>query len=100
MTNSFDPVVQRLVDIVGKALPHAEPRELYWGYHFFSGALMLTLSETDRINRLSKGLCDSTDIASIEPRLIEFAAAGFRQVCARQETRPMARVRRNKTADT
>lgn len=42
---------------------------------------MLTLSETDRINRLSKGLCDSTDVASIEPRLIEFAAAGFKRVC-------------------
>lgn len=84
MTNSFDPVVQRLIDIIGKALPHAKPRELYWSYHFFSGALMLTLSETDRINRLSKGLCQSDDVAAIEPRLIEFAAAGFRQVCERK----------------
>lgn len=58
----------------------ATPSDLYWGYHFFSGALMLTLSETDRINRLSKGLCVSTDIAAIEPRLIEFGAAGFRQM--------------------
>lgn len=91
MTNSFDPVVQRLIDIIGKALPDATPRELYWGYHFFSGALMLTLSETDRINRLSKGLCDSTDIAAIEPRLIEFAAAGFQRVCAATPGREPAR---------
>jgi len=83
MTNSFDPVVQRLIDIIGKALPHAKPAELYWAYHFFSGALMLILSETDRINRLSKGLCLSTDVQAIEPRLIEFAAAGFHRVCAR-----------------
>lgn len=87
MTNSFDPVVQRLIDIIGKALPEAKPSELYWSYHFFSGALMLTLSETDRIDRLSKGACRSTDIAAIEPRLIEFAAAGFHRVCARDGSR-------------
>lgn len=82
MTNSFDPVVQRLIDIIGKAIPTAKPAELYWAYHFFSGALMLTLSETDRIDRLSKGLCKSTDVRSIEPRLIEFASAGFTRLCA------------------
>jgi AcrR family transcriptional regulator len=82
MTNSFDPVVQRLIDIIGKAMPKATPEDLYWSYHFLSGALVLTLSETDRIDRLSKGKCRSTDIAAIEPRLVEFAAAGFRSVCA------------------
>jgi AcrR family transcriptional regulator len=82
MTNSFDPVVQRLIDLIGKALPDAKPENLYWSYHFLSGALVLTLSETDRIDRLSKGRCHSTDIAAIEPRLIQFAAAGFRQVTA------------------
>lgn len=81
MTNSFDPVVRRLIELVGKALPEARAQDLYWGYHFLSGALMLTLSETDRIDRLSEGACRSTDIAAIEPRLVEFAAAGFRQVC-------------------
>jgi AcrR family transcriptional regulator len=82
MTQSFDPVIQRLIAIVGKALPGSRPENLYWGYHFLSGALLLTLSETDRIDRLSKGKCRSTDIAAIEPRLIQFAAAGFRQVCS------------------
>lgn len=81
MTRSFDPVIQRLIDIIRKALPGASEVNLYWGYHFLSGALLLTLSETDRIDRLSKGKCRSTDIAAIEPRMIQFAAAGFRSVC-------------------
>jgi AcrR family transcriptional regulator len=99
MTNSFDPVVQRLIDIVGKALPDADPRELYWSYHFFSGALMLTLSETDRVTRLSKGLCNSRDVAAIEPRLIEFAAAGFQRVCAAsRSTAPKANRSRSKSS--
>jgi AcrR family transcriptional regulator len=81
MTRSFDPVIQRLIDIIRKALPNASDVNLYWAYHFLSGALLLTLSETDRIDRLSKGKCRSTDIAAIEPRMVEFAAAGFRSVC-------------------
>lgn len=81
MTRSFDPVIQRLIEIVRKALPDATDVDLYWAYHFLSGALLLTLSETDRIDRLSKGKCRSTDIAAIEPRMIQFAAAGFRSIC-------------------
>jgi hypothetical protein len=81
MTRSFDPVIQRLIDIIRKALPEASEVNLYWAYHFLSGALLLTLSETDRIDRLSKGKCRSTDIAAIEPRMVQFAAAGFRRVC-------------------
>jgi AcrR family transcriptional regulator len=81
MTKSFDPVIERLIDLIARALPHAQKHDLYWAYHFLSGALLLTLSETDRIDRLSKGVCRSTDVAAIEPRLVGFAAAGFRQVC-------------------
>jgi AcrR family transcriptional regulator len=82
MTRSFDPVIERLIGIIRRALPGAKDVELYWAYHFLSGALLLTLSETDRIDRLSNGQCRSTDIAAIEPRLVAFAAAGFRKVCA------------------
>lgn len=83
MTKSFDPVIQRLITIIRKAMPDVAEEDLYWSYHFLSGALLLTLSETDRIDRLSNGKCRSTDIAAIEPRLIEFAAAGFGRLCNR-----------------
>jgi AcrR family transcriptional regulator len=85
MTRSFDPVIERLIQVIRKALPHAHEEDLYWGYHFLSGALTLTISETDRIDRLSKGKCRSTDIAAIEPRMVAFAAAGFRQVCGKRK---------------
>lgn len=82
MTRSFDPVILRLIDVIRKALPGAREEDLFWGYHFLAGALMLTLSETDRINRLSAGICRSDDIPAIEPRMIAYAAAGFRRLCA------------------
>ncbi len=83
MTRSFDPVIQRLIVVIRRAMPKAREVDLYWAYYFLSGALIMTLSETDRIDRLSQGICRSTDIQSIEPRMVEFAAAGFRQVCGR-----------------
>ena len=87
MTRSFDPVIQRLISIIRKALPGVADEELYWSYNFLSGALLLTLSETDRIDRLSNGKCRSTDVAAIEPRLIAFAAAGFERVCKSRKRR-------------
>lgn len=78
----FDPVVQKLIGILRIALPDANPADLYCCYNFLSGALTLTLSQTGRVDRLSGGLCRSSDIAFIQPRLLEFAAAGFRSVTA------------------
>lgn len=82
----FDPVVQRLIEIVQKALPDAKLADLYCCYNLLSGALTLTLSQTGRVDRLSGGLCRSSDVAFIQPRLLEFAAAGFRRVCTRNPT--------------
>ncbi len=84
MTRSFDPVIQRLISIIRRALPDAREEDLYWAYHFLSGALVLTVAGTDRIDRLSGGICHSTDIAVAESRMVEFAAAGFKRVCQKR----------------
>ena len=78
----FDPLVERLVGILKRALPDASVADLYWCFQFLTGSLTLTLSRTGRIDRLSSGLCHSDDLGAIEPRLIEYCAAGIRHVCA------------------
>jgi len=82
MTQSFDPVVQKLIDGLRRAFPMAREEDLYWGYSFLSGALILTLAQTDRIDRLSGGLCRSGDVDQLLPRMIAFAAEGFRRICS------------------
>jgi AcrR family transcriptional regulator len=82
MTRFFDPVVQRFIDAIRKALPDASDRDVYWAYHFLSGALTLTFAETGRIDKLSGGACKSSDLASVHERLVPFCAAGFRALCA------------------
>ncbi len=79
----FDPLVHRLITVVKRALPNAKEEELFWSFHFLTGSLTLALSRTGRLDRVSGGLCRSDDLASIEPRMIEYCAAGFRSVCLR-----------------
>lgn len=81
MDQHFDPVVLRLIGLLKKALPHASEEDIFWGYHFVSGALMLTLARTGRIDKLSGGLCKSDDYAAVKARMAHFMAAGFHKIC-------------------
>ena len=87
MDEHFDSVVLRLVDILEKAMPDCSREDIFWGYHFVTGALMLTLARTGRIDRLSGGLCQSEDFEAIKLRIATFMAAGFHAIC---KSRPAA----------
>jgi AcrR family transcriptional regulator len=73
----FDPVVLKLVSILKRALPDYSDEDIFWGYHFVTGALMNTLARTGRIDRLSGGVCHSDDFDAVKKRLARFMAAGF-----------------------
>ncbi|MEI9852406.1 MAG: TetR/AcrR family transcriptional regulator [Sphingomonas sp.] len=81
MDEHFDPVVLRLIGLLQKALPECAAKDIFWGYHFVTGALMLTLARTGRIDKLSGGLCRSDDFVAVKERMASFMAAGFLQIC-------------------
>lgn len=85
MDKHFDPVVLRLIDLLKKALPGCAEEDIFWGYHFVTGALLLTLARTGRIDKLSGGLCKSDDFAAVKARMAAFMAAGFKEVCKVRE---------------
>jgi len=91
MTRHYDPVVQRFIEAIRLALPGCDDRDLYWAYHFLSGALTLTFAETGRIDKLSGGVCRSSDLDSVHRRLVPFCAAGFRALCSTHARRPRVR---------
>ena len=86
MDEHFDPVVLRLIELLQRALPHCSRADIFWGYHFVTGGLMLTLARTGRIDKLSGGLCRSDDFQAVKERMAAFMAAGFRAICKDQET--------------
>lgn len=81
MDQHFDPVVLRLIELLKTALPDCAEADIFWGYHFVTGALMLTLARTGRIDKLSGGACKSDDFPAVKARMATFMAAGFMSVC-------------------
>ncbi len=81
MTRYFDPLVSRFLDALRKALPDCKEEDLFWSYHFLSGALTLTFAETGRLDNLSDGLCHSSDMEAAKARMARFIAAGFLAIC-------------------
>jgi len=88
MDEHFDPVVLRLIDLINRSLPKADKIDVFWGYHFVTGALMLTLARTGRIDKLSGGLCKSEDFVAVKERMATFMAAGFNAICTPKDTGP------------
>ena len=84
MDEHFDPVVLRLIELLKLALPGCSAEDIFWGYHFATGALVLTLARTGRIDKLSGGICQSEDFAAVKERMARFLAAGFLAICAKQ----------------
>ena len=82
MSQLFDELVQEFIDALKKALPGARDEDIFWCYHNLSGALTLTLANTGRIDKLSRGRCRSADFQAAYDHMIPFTAAGFRRVCA------------------
>lgn len=76
----MDPVVTRLIDLLRKAMPDMSDEDIFWSYQFVSGALMMTLARTGRIDKLSGGLCHSDDFEAVKERMATFMAGGFRAV--------------------
>lgn len=87
MPRLYDKLVAEFIDALRLALPKAADEDIWWCYHYLSGALTLTLAQTGRIDILSKGKCLSTDFDAAYEHMIPFVAAGFREVCQKSGKR-------------
>lgn len=77
MAQHFDPLIRKFLDALRLAMPGMDEKDLYWGYHCFSGALTLALAQTGRIDFLSGGVCRSEDLADACEHMVPFITGGF-----------------------
>ena len=77
MTSHFDTLIAKFIDALRLALPGVRDKDLYWAYHMLTGALTLTMADTGRIDRLSGGICHSSDAPDAYAHLVDFFARGF-----------------------
>ena len=74
----FRDLKDRFVAAFHRALPELSEEELYWRLHFLVGAMAQTMGEPDRLQIMSEGLCDPTDVDGTIRRIVPFLAAGLR----------------------
>ncbi len=74
----FDATSRRFVAALAHCLPHLSQAEVFWRFDFLLGALYYTMATPGRIEHLSDGLCDATDIDTVIMQMVPFLAAGFR----------------------
>lgn len=86
MTSNFDPASRRVIALMRRILPDADEHEIYWAYHYFTGAFTFSVGQTGRIDILSDGKVSSLDFLEIADRLVITLAAGMRALCMRDPT--------------
>jgi AcrR family transcriptional regulator len=94
MRETFDVAVHRFIDMLKKLAPEAPPKEIYWFYHHVAGSFAVALAQTGRIDSISGGLCESSDMMAVLDSMVRVFSAGFEAVKARSGEAKRRRPRR------
>ncbi|WP_051237660.1 TetR/AcrR family transcriptional regulator [Ottowia thiooxydans] len=77
----YDATAQHFVRALMAATPGLSQQDAYWRYAFAIGAMHYIVSESDaghhRLQRISGGVCDTSDPDAILSQLVAFVVAGF-----------------------
>jgi hypothetical protein len=84
--NLFGETVTRFGRAFRRAVPEIPEIERAWRVHFCVGAMIHTMSDSDKLKRFSNGLCDASDTENAIERMVQFCAAGMRAHVTERET--------------
>ncbi len=62
--------LQRFAVALRNALPEREEVDIYWGLHFALAMIRQTVTDNERLRKLSGGLCDTSDTDDIIRRIV------------------------------
>lgn len=74
----FDPVANRMLEALAKAMPDKTIEEINWGYHVMLGAMVFIMADNGRIARLSGGRCDPDDETATATHMIALLHAALK----------------------
>lgn len=78
LSKAFDQSSRKFIDALALSLPKVPRADIEWRFHFLLGAMFYTMADSGRIQALTKGRCDPSDVAAALRHMIPFLAAGFR----------------------
>lgn len=73
----YDETNALYVDAIRRALPKIPAKTLYWRYYFMMGAYVWTLLQPGRLEAISQGRCDPTDMEAAIREIVPFVCAGL-----------------------
>ncbi len=73
----FDTVASRFIEALALVLPQASRADLHWAFHFSIGALVQTMANNGRLEKISKGACSVSDVEVVLDHLVPFVAHGI-----------------------
>lgn len=78
LTRQFETVLKKFMPALQRSLPKLEPVDFFWRLHFLVGAMAHTMADSERIRRVSNGVCDPDDTEGTINRLVVFLTAGLK----------------------
>ena len=88
----FEEIVARFIVAFRRALPEIPEADRAWRIHFCVGAMIHTMSDSERLKRFTNGMCDPSDTEATIERMVQFCAAGLRaEVTAHEVAGELAR---------
>lgn len=78
LNKSFDRTNEMTLQALAKALPHLPSVELYWRFHFLLATMVYTMAKSGRIESMTKGEIDTSNVEVALDQMVRFVAAGFR----------------------
>ena len=73
----LDPVAFAALRLLEKVAPKVNYEQVCWAFYFASGALAINNANTGRVERLSSGKCQASDVGRVAKMLTTFVAAGW-----------------------
>jgi len=77
MAKYFDDSSGRFLAALNQALPDLPLRDLHWRFHFMLGTMVYTMANPGRIQLLTDGACDPSDMDAALEYLVPFLAMMF-----------------------
>ncbi len=78
LADAFDASSKRYVAALAHLLPELSATDLAWRFHFLLGTMVYTMADSGRIQALTDGGCDPSDVETALHQLVPFLAAGLR----------------------
>jgi AcrR family transcriptional regulator len=79
--------LKRFAAALRRALPDHDPADIFWALHFALAMAHQTIRDTERLTRMSEGLCDLDDVQGIIDRVVAVALAALTGKPARAKAR-------------